>query len=381
MAQTVAFYCPMKSPWHPVPSGDRLIARLLIKALEADGYDVDLVSERRSWFATADTQQLEAMQRQSRDDAASYIASINGGARQRPAFWLTYHNYYRAPDLLGPPVCDALDVHYSIAEASHSPRRLTGEWQRFADASFSALKRADSLVQLNPLDGPMIEQALDPLPPRLELPPFLGAERLPSIDRDHRERQCDRWPLDASKPILLTVAMMRRGDKLASYQRLAAALEWLDRADLQVLLIGDGEARPAVEAAMARLANPVCFAGRCDADAIADALQHADIFAWPAVNEAFGMAMLEAQAHGLPVVAGASDGVALVVEHQRSGLLVEAQREATFVERFAAAIATLLDDQALRRSFGDAARRRVAADQLLPMAAARLGEFYRGRVQ
>ncbi|MGO6785324.1 glycosyltransferase family 1 protein, partial [Rhizobium ruizarguesonis] len=40
----VAFYAPMKSPNHPVPSGDRLMARLLIRALELGGHKVDVVS-------------------------------------------------------------------------------------------------------------------------------------------------------------------------------------------------------------------------------------------------------------------------------------------------------------------------------------------------
>ncbi len=43
----IAFYAPMKSPHHPVPSGDRLMARLLIRALEMAGHSVELLSEFR----------------------------------------------------------------------------------------------------------------------------------------------------------------------------------------------------------------------------------------------------------------------------------------------------------------------------------------------
>jgi glycosyltransferase involved in cell wall biosynthesis len=39
------------------------------------------------------------------------------------------------------------------------------------------------------------------------------------------------------------------------------------------------------------------------------------------VNEAYGMALLEAQAHACPVVAGAYGGVASVVEDGRTGIL------------------------------------------------------------
>ena len=38
----IAFYAPLKSPNHPVPSGDRLMARLLIAALQRAGHDVEI---------------------------------------------------------------------------------------------------------------------------------------------------------------------------------------------------------------------------------------------------------------------------------------------------------------------------------------------------
>ena len=44
----VAFYAPLKPPDHPVPSGDRSMARLLIRALELAGHEVGLASRLRS---------------------------------------------------------------------------------------------------------------------------------------------------------------------------------------------------------------------------------------------------------------------------------------------------------------------------------------------
>ena len=37
-AVPVAFYAPMKAPDHPAPSGDRTMARLLLKALVKAGF-------------------------------------------------------------------------------------------------------------------------------------------------------------------------------------------------------------------------------------------------------------------------------------------------------------------------------------------------------
>ena len=44
----IAFYAPLKAPTHPVPSGDRRMARLLMAALEAGGHHVTLASTLRS---------------------------------------------------------------------------------------------------------------------------------------------------------------------------------------------------------------------------------------------------------------------------------------------------------------------------------------------
>ena len=81
------------------------------------------------------------------------------------------------------------------------------------------------------------------------------------------------------------------------------------------------------------------------------------------------MALLEAQASGLPVVAGDSPGVAGIVAHELTGLLVPPGDAVGF----ATAVRRLLTDRSLRRDYGTAARRRVLAEHDLPVAAARIG--------
>ena len=49
----VAFYSPLKPPDHPVPSGDRRMARLLIQALELAGNEVELPALRLVGFQKA----------------------------------------------------------------------------------------------------------------------------------------------------------------------------------------------------------------------------------------------------------------------------------------------------------------------------------------
>ena len=122
----------------------------------------------------------------------------------------------------------------------------------------------------------------------------------------------------------MTVAMMRPGAKLASYQLLGDALTILRHRNWHLDIIGDGNARSAVEAAFAELpAEKIRWHGRLDAPAVRQILTEGDIFVWPGIDEAFGMAYLEAQAVGLPVVALRTAGVPEVVRDGETGCLAE----------------------------------------------------------
>ena len=119
---------------------------------------------------------------------------------------------------------------------------------------------------------------------------------------------------DGGPPRLIAVAMMRPGDKLASYRILGAALARLGDLDWSLEVVGDGAARRRGRSwPSPRSATRVVWAGALGPQALARRLGVADLCVWPAVNEAFGMALLEAQASGLPVVAGAGGGVGQIV--------------------------------------------------------------------
>jgi len=80
-----------------------------------------------------------------------------------------------------------------------------------------------------------------------------------------------------------------------------------------------------------------------------------DIFVFPSKAEAFGMALVEAMAMGLPVVAYYSDGVLDILEDRKDGISVAPGHP----EKLAEAIIHLLSDEDLRRRLGKAARAKV----------------------
>ncbi len=104
------------------------------------------------------------------------------------------------------------------------------------------------------------------------------------------------------------------------------------------------------------LASRVRFLGAVDHEDLADYYALADVCVVPSRTETFGLVALEAQALGTPVVASAVGGLTEVVADGETGLLV-AERSPS---GFAAAIAALLDDDALRLRMGEAARLRAA---------------------
>ena len=369
----IAFYAPLKPPSHEVPSGDRRMARLLMTALRGAGHEVAVASGFRSFQREADPDHQDKLAAAGESEAERLIARYAAlDEDRRPHAWFTYHLYYKAPDWLGPRVADALAIPYIVAEPSNAPKRARGPWRIGHRAAAQAISRADAVICLTYHDmecvAPIVEPAdkLSYLPPFLDAGPFAAAARHREASRRELAAELE---LDAAAPWLLAVAMMRPGDKLASYVELAAALAELGSREWRLLVIGEGEAREAVEAAFAGLGESrVRFAGGRPAASLPPIYAASDLFVWPAVGEAYGMALLEAQAAGVPVVAGRERGVPDVVTEGTTGLLAPPHDPAAL----AALIARVLDDAALRGRLGEAAAAIVARERSVERAGALL---------
>lgn len=362
----VAFYAPLKPPDSPVPSGDRLIGRMLWQAIEAGGHRIDLVSRLLSFDKHGDARRQQRIAQVGARSARRLIDKFREH-EFRPDVWLTYHLYHKAPDWLGPVVTTALGIPYCIAEASSSPRQAEGRWQHGHDATSAALAAADLVISLNPKDEPGIRPLIGSRTRMIKLLPFIDGRTFQAARlkrAQHRASFSRSLGLDPNMPWLLAVGMMRRGDKAASYLLLADALDRLPDRSWQLVLAGDGPARVELEQRYSGFGDRVRFVGEQSSAAVAALMASADMLVWPAINEAIGMIFIEAAMAGLAVAGADRPGISAIVEHGQTGLLV-AEND---TEAFAAAIDFLLSDNARRVRMGEAAAHRAATQNDLRFA-------------
>jgi glycosyltransferase involved in cell wall biosynthesis len=362
----IAFYAPMKSPRNPVPSGDRELARLIMHALRHAGHEVAIASQFRSYEGRGDPLRQQAVMSRiarAQTHCVERLCFEHGGTT--PDLWFTYHLYHKAPDFLGPALAERFGIPYVVADASHAGKQAAGPWAAWHRSARAAILAADRLVAFDPVDTEALRDDLGCGHKLLQLPPFTRRRAIGrAAKRQARIRLARTLKLDPLLPWIVTVAMMRDDVKSESYRLLANALKRLDGRRFVHLIVGDGDNRAGIEAAFAPFRG-VRFLGQCHGKALTEAYAAADFLAWPALNEGCSMALLEAQATGLPVLAGARSGVEQFIRDGETGLLCPEGDEAGF----AAGLRRMLEDVIFRRHAGKAAADHIAARHSLPAAA------------
>ncbi len=177
-------------------------------------------------------------------------------------------------------------------------------------------------------------------------------------DREFRARR--GW---GDRPVVLTVSRLQ---KRKGHDQLIRALGIIRQTvpDVLYMIVGDGEERAALEALVAHEGHGehVQFLGELDEAEVLRCYQQCDLFVLPNRQvgqdvEGFGMVLLEAQACGKPVVAGASGGTAETMSIPETGQVVPCDGP----EHLAPLVAELLRDPERRTRMGTAARRWVVA--------------------
>lgn len=367
----IAFHAPLKPPTSPVPSGDRQMARRIMAALELAGHETELISVFRTRDGAGDTARQRRIRLLGARLADRLIERLTARPTgERPELWFTYHLYHKAPDWLGPAVCSALDIPYVVCEASFAPKQKGGPWALGHEAAAEAIRLADAVIGLNSADSACIRPLMAE-PERLrEIRPFTDVTVFSKAAKAlENRRAAQRKNQNAAPPVLLAVGMMREGDKLESYRVLGQALSMVTDVPWRLVVVGDGPARGAVKAALDPLgAHRVHYAGQLPPEKLPEMYASADLFVWPAEREAYGVAILEAQATGLPVVAGDVGGVGDIVRHGETGLLVPQVDTHGKPRAFADAVRALLNTPDRLAEYGQAARAVAVRDHSMDAA-------------
>jgi colanic acid/amylovoran biosynthesis glycosyltransferase len=153
---------------------------------------------------------------------------------------------------------------------------------------------------------------------------------------------------------------------------------------LRYQVVGEGPLRPSLERLAANLgvADRVTWLGALPRDRVREYYTRAHLFALPGIiarsgaQESQGVALLEAQASGLPVVASAVGGIPESLLDGKSGFLVP-ERDA---DALAETVATLIDRPELRARMGSAGQAFVRENFDRNTLANRLVALYEGVV-
>lgn len=164
------------------------------------------------------------------------------------------------------------------------------------------------------------------------------------------------------RPVLLTVGrLVARKGHLAVLQALAQVRRQFPT--VAYVIVGEGEFRRRLEQGVARygLRDHVVLAGRVPEAELCGYYTLADIMVMPSYDiigipsEGFGLAFLEANCCGTPVIGSRTGGIPDAIEDGGSGLLVPPRDPAALAE----AILRLLRNPGLARQMGDYGQRRA----------------------
>jgi glycosyltransferase involved in cell wall biosynthesis len=164
-----------------------------------------------------------------------------------------------------------------------------------------------------------------------------------------------RYDCDGSN-VILSVGRLNY-QKGFSYLLKAISIVVQKLPGLKLVIVGDGEQFSYLKelSQSLGLCDSVIFTGLIPQTEMPEAYGAADVFVLPSIFESFGIALIEAQATGKPVVCTRVGGVPEALLEGKSGFVVEAKEPM----QLAKALITLLCNRNLAKSMGKEGRRYV----------------------
>ena len=273
------------------------------------------------------------------------------------------------------------ELELPLVSTFHTLARVKAETgdaepQRRIDAEAEVIACSDAITASCPAEADDLVAHYGADPERIELvtPGVLHAFFSPG-DRDGARRALG---LEPGRPTLLFVG------RIQPLKALDVAVEALaevrhHRPDAQLVVVG-GASGADGEAEVERVTKLADALGTLDAIRFVAPQPHhllsswyrsADVVVVPSRSESFGLVALEAAACGIPVVAASVGGLRTLVEHGRTGFLVDSRDP----HEYATAVTAILDDPALAASLSATAAEQAAGFRW-STTAARLRRVY-----
>ncbi len=168
-----------------------------------------------------------------------------------------------------------------------------------------------------------------------------------------------------------TILFLSRLDRKKGLEQLLAAFDRCVKAgaDLQLIVAGGGEP-DYVDPTRERASKRIRFTGPVDAEQKRLLFSHAHLFVLPSHSENFGVAVVEAMAHGVPVLISPRVGIAGAVAEANAGAVTECDEET-----LAAAILKLSANPATLAEMSENARQLALRYTPGPVAASLLSAY------
>lgn len=348
----ISYYMPFKTMGHQNPSGDLIIGTEIFDHIQQKGNTIEIVSKLRARWIYYNPVNLIKLFFERRHVVKKLQSSP-------PDIWLSYHSYYKAPDLLGPYCCRKLTIPYVIFQGIYSTkRRKTFTTLIGFLLNKKALLSADHIFTNKHRDLKNLSRIIPPerltyIAPGIQPQDFQFSE-------EERTKNHTLWACE-NDIIIMTAAMMRPGVKTEGISIVIQSCARLHEKGHRVRLIiaGDGECRDQLEQqANRQLPGKVVFLGKIQRKELYKYYSSADIFAFPGIQESLGMVYLEAQACKLPVVAFEDWGAKEAICSEKTGFLSPAAEPKLFTEN----IEKLVLDPKLRHTFGHNGKKHIQAN-------------------
>ncbi len=345
----IAFYAPFKPLGHKHPSGDLTIAKGIVDFLAGRGHKVHIQSNLRARWVYLKPWMWIAFLWQ-------FLSCLIDLKKNRPHLWLTYHTYYKAPDVLGPIICKILGIKYVIFQGIYSTKRkrrvktVIGFYlNRFA------LLSSDHIITNKHIDLKNLKRII----PKNKLS-YVRPGIKPGMFRRNSvisKQYIKKWNLP-SDPIILSAAMFRDDVKTQGLAWLIECCTELIKTNVKFHLVIAGSGimeRHLKSLAQKQIPGHFTFVGKIPREDMYKFYSCGKLFAFPGIREALGMVYLEAQSCELPVIAFKNGGIPEVVVADETGFLIPMYDK----RKFAVCLKQLLIDNELQIKMGTKAQRYI----------------------